>query len=508
MESCTLNFKVGDNIGAYRLLSECGEGAYGKVFFAESTVTHRRVALKVVYRHGRNCERELRGLGRYQLICPRTELLQIYHVEDCGEHFFYTMDAADNLATGGEYIPDTLANRLQASGRLPAEAVRKMAYELIECLNTLHGKGLLHRDVKPDNILWIDGAAKLGDIGLVATDGATVLAGTPGFLPPEVLAGSRDYEPQDDFYALGKTIYCAVTGNPVEKFPSFPGSRTLGGCGDLVVLYNRLCRGETVTTRPVVEERRRRAVLIAFAAMFVGIGAVAWFCLRSKAVPLQVVPKAPAPTTPPSSAIAVPQPVSAVRMPRKPKFVPAPGDYDLRKLDFMKKYPSIVTTRKTWYENCAVYLGLEDLPEVKEAKQAQPSDKQAARVLELGSLLNEYAVSPEFFDIFRKVIVAANKVEVDWQKMPRNTKAEFRAAELFLEDHERDPEVLFESAMELISYNVEKNLKYSADGHEESFRSYFDDLEKQLADRKKLEAVLLKKYKSEVTASASDKKSE
>lgn len=274
-----MNFKVGDSIGAYRLLSECGEGAYGKVFFAESTVTHRRIALKVVYRHGRNCERELRGLGRYQLICPRTGLLQVYHVEDCGEYFFYTMDAADNLATGGEYVPDTLANRLRASGRLSAEAVRKMAGELIECLNTLHGKGLLHRDVKPDNILWIDGVAKLGDIGLVATDGATVLAGTPGFLPPEVLAGMRDYEPKDDFYALGKAIYCAVTGNPVEKFPSFPGSRTLGACGDLVVLYNRLCRGETVLPELPRGKRRIWAVIVAVAAFTCAVLCVGIFFL-------------------------------------------------------------------------------------------------------------------------------------------------------------------------------------------------------------------------------------
>ena len=160
-----MSFKAGDMIGSYRLVAECGEGAYGKVFLAESTVTHRRAALKIVYRHGRSCERELRGLAAYQEICRRTDLLQIYHVEDRGEYFYYTMDAADDLSDGGSYIPDTLANRLRSTGRLSAEAVRRMAEELTECLNTLHARGVLHRDVKPDNILWVDGAAKLGSRG-------------------------------------------------------------------------------------------------------------------------------------------------------------------------------------------------------------------------------------------------------------------------------------------------------------------------------------------------------
>lgn len=149
-----MKFKIGDVIGSYRLDAECGMGAYGEVFIAESTATHRRVALKIVFRHGRNCERELRGLTVYQEVCRRTDLLQIYHVENCGEYLYYTMDAADNLNAGAdEYVPDTLANRLRTSGRLSAEAVRKMADELTVCLNILHGKGLLHRDVKPDNIL-------------------------------------------------------------------------------------------------------------------------------------------------------------------------------------------------------------------------------------------------------------------------------------------------------------------------------------------------------------------
>lgn len=219
-----MSCKVGDTLGSYTLLCECGQGAYGSVFLAENTFTKRRVALKIICSQGRSCERELNGLIQYQTVCPRTNLLQIYHVEKGDDCFWYTMDAADNLsAEEGKYIPDTLANRLREQRRLPTDAVRRMADELIANLETLHRRGLLHRDLKPDNILWIDGSATLGDIGLV-TDAANVsLVGTPGFLPPEVLAGIREYRQADDYYSLGKVIYCALTGMPVEKISRISG---------------------------------------------------------------------------------------------------------------------------------------------------------------------------------------------------------------------------------------------------------------------------------------------
>ena len=195
-----MSYKVGDTLSTYTLLCECGQGAYGSVFLAENTFTKRRVALKIVYSQGRSCERELNGLIQYQTVCPRTNLLQIYHVEKGDDCFWYTMDAADNLsAEEGKYIPDTLANRLREQRRLPTDAVRKMADELIANLETLHRRGLLHRDLKPDNILWVDGSAILGDIGLVTDTTNVSLAGTPGFLPPEVLAGIREYHQADDY---------------------------------------------------------------------------------------------------------------------------------------------------------------------------------------------------------------------------------------------------------------------------------------------------------------------
>ena len=78
---------VGDVLGDYKLLVKCGSGAYGSVFLAENELTKQQYALKIIYYGGRNYERELKGVIHYHKVCPRTPLLQIYHVGK-GEDFF------------------------------------------------------------------------------------------------------------------------------------------------------------------------------------------------------------------------------------------------------------------------------------------------------------------------------------------------------------------------------------------------------------------------------------
>lgn len=314
-----MSCKVGDTLGSYTLLCECGQGAYGSVFLAENTFTKRRVALKIICSQGRSCERELNGLIQYQTVCPRTNLLQIYHVEKGDDCFWYTMDAADNLsAEEGKYIPDTLANRLREQRRLPTDAVRRMADELIANLETLHRRGLLHRDLKPDNILWIDGSATLGDIGLV-TDAANVsLVGTPGFLPPEVLAGIREYRQADDYYSLGKVIYCALTGMPVEKYPAYPASLTLCGGADMIRLYNNLCSGsvpETAFQAPFPRRKNKWLIFAALLFLFLAAGLSAGIFFLRK--PVQRIPSQPVRQTVPRTVPqTVPQPTKKKRTPR------------------------------------------------------------------------------------------------------------------------------------------------------------------------------------------------
>lgn len=234
-------YKVGDIIESYWLLSECGSGAYGTVFKAENSVTGKLCALKVFYTHDRHYDRELKGLINYQHHCRHRNLMPVHHVGQLGDCIYYTMDLADNLLSGDDYLPDTLANRLNRNGRFQPNVVLKMTNEILDGLEALHSNGLIHRDIKPDNILWVNGEAVLADIGLVSLGGPTTLTGTPGFISPAVISGERQADIQNDLYALGKVVYCALTGSDVRKFPDFPQSQTLTEAGRLVHTYTVVC---------------------------------------------------------------------------------------------------------------------------------------------------------------------------------------------------------------------------------------------------------------------------
>jgi serine/threonine protein kinase len=258
-------YEVGDRVESFRLLRECGRGSCGTVFLAENVVTGRRHALKVIPAGGGFSERELRGVMNYMEFCPRSDLMQITHAGRVDGGFYYVMDAADDLNGGnGEYLPDTLENRLKRDGRLSPSAALEMAEQVEKRLGFLHAHGVLHRDIKPANILYIRGEAVPGDIGLLAEDARATLAGTPGFISPEAAGGVRPFAPEDDFYALGKTLYCALTGYSPEKYPAFPPDLPLGECKAAIGLYNRWCAGQGARRRRAASPgNRRRAVVLA-----------------------------------------------------------------------------------------------------------------------------------------------------------------------------------------------------------------------------------------------------
>ena len=247
-------YEAGDILGGCRLLKECGSGAFGSVFLAENETTGQQVALKILPKTGRHWGKELSALIAYQGKCRHANLMRIYHIDQNGDCIFYTMDAADPLNSAGDYVPDTLGNRLRQRKRLPPEEIRTMLHELLNGLEILHNAGLLHRDIKPDNVLWVDGHAVLGDIGLLTGSDEASFAGTRGFISPAVWKGERGYSAQDDLYALAMTLYCALTGNEPKGNLELPLSMTFSGCGDLIRAYNAVM-GEDSAIRSVADFR-------------------------------------------------------------------------------------------------------------------------------------------------------------------------------------------------------------------------------------------------------------
>ena len=245
-------YKAGDRLCGCTLKQKCGEGAYGEVWLAEDPVG-ARVAVKIIRVSGRYSERELAGL-RYYRDCNHPNLLKIRHVEIADDRISYTMDAADDLNHGeGDYLPDTLANRLRKSGRLEPGEILTLLEGLLAGLEELHRHGLVHRDIKPDNILRVNGRPTLADAGLIAQEGKGSLVGTPGFMSPKLLSGKGAADASDDFYALGKVVYCALTGLPVGEYPSIPQNMTISTSAGL----NRVLRESCSRPIPSAAEFRK-----------------------------------------------------------------------------------------------------------------------------------------------------------------------------------------------------------------------------------------------------------
>src|SRR2546425_1130682 len=117
-----------------------------------------------------------------------------------------------------KYIPRTLRHDLKQLGRLPLNQCLEIGRHLASALAHLHAQGLVHRDVKPSNIVFVNGVPKLADIGLVAeASEARSFVGTEGFIPPEGPGTS-----QADLYSLGKVLYEISTGRDRRDFPALP----------------------------------------------------------------------------------------------------------------------------------------------------------------------------------------------------------------------------------------------------------------------------------------------
>lgn len=221
---------VGDSYHGLKLLAYCGGGAYGEVFYCED-LTHKKMAVKIISKQkiGLHWRRELKGITNYRkLTLDAPNLLRIYQVEEDEENFFYTMEAADSLSST-EYKADTLAARLE-NGALPDKDIFPVVTGIFAGIKTIHAAGFAHRDIKPDNILFVNGVPKLADLGLLSSLSMTMsaLAGTFEFIPPEIRS-SDDFSTHDnisrqkcDLYAFGKVIYCIITGRDALSYPSLP----------------------------------------------------------------------------------------------------------------------------------------------------------------------------------------------------------------------------------------------------------------------------------------------
>jgi CHASE2 domain-containing sensor protein len=218
----------------YKLFSSpFAEGAYGKVWLAQNKSGQWR-ALKIVYlakfeNDAAPYEREYAGVEKYQPISDaHPGLLRVEFVsEKMADYFYYVMELADSLAPDWEKQPaiykprDLVSERAQLRGRrFPVKDCVRLGLTLCEALEFLHQQGLTHRDIKPQNIIFVNGQPKLADLGLITgirlLGHEGTLVGTPGFMPPPP---ERPGTVAADIYALGMVLYVICTGRAAALFP-------------------------------------------------------------------------------------------------------------------------------------------------------------------------------------------------------------------------------------------------------------------------------------------------
>ena len=221
-----LDAKVPD----YDLLRRIGKGGFGEVWLAHHRLHGEYVAVKIIPK-----ERlvELEGVRSYKHQAKQhSNLVPIEHVGETDTCYYYVMPLADDvkgptaLRSPEYYEPKTLQWCLDNLPPMSPAEVRDLALQLLDALADLHEVGLMHADVKPANIMQLQGAWKLGDLGLMTRNEQLTLGrGTVAFWPPEGTTG-----PSADLYALGKTLYLALTNTSLNSFDDFvQGSLPVNG---------------------------------------------------------------------------------------------------------------------------------------------------------------------------------------------------------------------------------------------------------------------------------------
>ena len=195
--------------GRYRTLRLIGTGGMARVFLAEDQRLGREVAVKRLHAHSpEDIARRFQREARLGAALNHPNLVAVYDVETDGESVLIVM----------EYVDGTdLARELKA-GRLDPERAVAMIADVAAALDAVHEKGIVHRDVKPANVLLrADGTAKLGDLGIATlTEGTSITAsgavlGTASYMAPEQVRGEAA-GPQADIYALAAVAYEALSG--------------------------------------------------------------------------------------------------------------------------------------------------------------------------------------------------------------------------------------------------------------------------------------------------------
>lgn len=210
-----LPLKAGDRFGDYTVEKLLGKGGMGAVYLVRA-LDGSHYAVKVMYPEKMTHDLRLRFAREadFAMKIRHKNLISVYDVGEDPETglCYIIMD----YVSGG-----TLSDRIKARGRMPIDEAVKITLQVAAALDVAHRNGLVHRDIKPDNIMFgADGTPKLADLGvarfdddrktMVTTTGMVI--GTPAYMSPEQLMDSHNIDSRADIYSLGVVLYEMLAG--------------------------------------------------------------------------------------------------------------------------------------------------------------------------------------------------------------------------------------------------------------------------------------------------------
>ena len=200
----------------YSLERELGRGGMATVYLARDVSDGQPVAIKAMHRGlvtALGIERFHREMGITAAL-SHPLILPLYDSGNAGGVLYYIMPYVEG---------ESLYQRLERERRLSVDDALRITHDVADALGYAHDRGVLHRDVKPENILLADGRALVADFGLARAIGAAyyrkltetgVVLGTIYYMSPEQLGGHRDLDQRADIYSLGCILYEMLTGEP------------------------------------------------------------------------------------------------------------------------------------------------------------------------------------------------------------------------------------------------------------------------------------------------------
>ncbi|HEV7704056.1 MAG TPA: protein kinase [Gemmatimonadaceae bacterium] len=200
----------------YALSEAIGSGGMATVYLADDVRHHRKVGVKVLRPELAAALGDARFLREIEIAArlAHPHILPLFDSGVAGGFLYYV----------GPYVEEgSLRRRLEQSGRLPLSDALRTVREVGAALDYAHRQGYVHRDVKPENILFTDGHAVLADFGIAralctaTTDALTdpgVVLGTPEYMSPEQAAGEQDPGVETDIYSLACVVYEMLAGEP------------------------------------------------------------------------------------------------------------------------------------------------------------------------------------------------------------------------------------------------------------------------------------------------------